>query len=237
MRQNKIPRSMFPYIYVLSLVVISSCVTMGDSRKEDDVSTQISNLQAISASNAQSIEELKAENEKLKGEIEKLHHILGQQVTAQQSTTVQPATAQAAQAGAAVVDMAVAAASLPENMDVDEKYKTARKFHEEKKYDEAEKYYASIVGSKSTWYDERARFFLGSLYYEKENYKQSVVTLQDLIDQYPKSKNISTAIYIQAECFYQMKQHKEAEVFFKDLVSRFPNSKEAAKAKQRLSKI
>jgi len=226
------------WIFFIFAVLFSSCITTGSVKKEEETATQISDLQALSASNTQSIDELKAENERVKGEIEKLNYLLKQHEAALNALNKHGSPAAAPVAAEAATAEAVVASTATDDelkdVDIDTKYKTARKLHEEKKYEEAEKYYLSMVGTRSVWYDERVRFFLGTMYYENANYKQSVLTLQDFIDKYPKSRNVSTAIYTQAESFIQMDQKKDAKVFLNDLISRFPKSKEAEKAKKRL---
>ena len=122
-------------------------------------------------------------------------------------------------------------------MSLDQRYKTAKKLEQEKKYDEAEKYYTSMVGIPSKWYDERARFFLGSMYYDMNKKQESIVTLQDFIDKYPNSKSVPKAILLQADSFVALSQKSNAEIFYKDLITRFPKTKEAEKAKSSLKKI
>ena len=93
------------------------------------------------------------------------------------------------------------------------------------------------MGSKSVWYDEKAMFFLGKMYADSGQYKKAIISFQEFIDKYPKSKNVANAIYAQAESFLALNQKKDAEVFFKDIVQRFPRTKEASLARKRLKAL
>ena len=243
-------------LFALGLILLTGCVahTTDDVKQEQETptaisSTAINDLQVATANNAQSIEDLKTDVAKLHGDIERLEHLIKQdQATAAAAVTV--ATA-AATAEASAAETTTAKASTPEapaaavtekhepakNIDIDEQYKLARKAHEQKNYEEAEKYYTGIIGSQSVWYDERARFFLGKMYADSGQHKKAIIAFQDFADKYPKSKNIANAVYAQAESFLAMGQKKDAEVFFKDVIQRFPKTKEAALAKKRLKTL
>lgn len=120
---------------------------------------------------------------------------------------------------------------------LDQKYKKARELHEQKKYNEAMPLYFEVQGSKSNWYRERAMFYIGVLNYDISKYKESIISMQEFIDAYPKSKNVPPAILVQAESFIALKQNSDAKVFLNDLILRFPTSKEAQKAKNKIKSL
>jgi len=241
------------------------CIASTDVKTEQETPTVINDLQVACANNAQNIEELKAENAKIRGEMEKLEHSikqyeaalnknnivaaekeqagnLSQEVTANASTTVGTPAATGAPAAAstaptAATTAAVVTAAAATTNDIDERYKLARKNHEQKNYEIAEKYYTSMIGTKSSWSDEKSRFFLGKMYVEWGQYKKAIIALQDFADKYPKSRNIANAVYAQAESFLALNQKKEAEVFLKDVIQRFPRTEEAKLARKRLQSI
>jgi len=220
------------------LLVNASCVTMGDAKKNnDELKTSMEELRLSAANNTQALEELKAENEKLKGEIEKLNFTIKQR---EESFDVRLLALEAkmnADAKVLAKNEEVAAPSQDIlSIDIDKRYKAARKFHEDSNFDEAERYYRSIIGCPSKWYEEKAMYYLGLMYYDKKEHERSVVTLQDFVDKYPSSKNLPSAIYVQGESLSAMNKAEEAKLFFEDLVNRFPNSKEARDAKKRLKK-
>lgn len=132
---------------------------------------------------------------------------------------------------------ATAASSDLKKKDLEDRYRKARKFHIAKNFTEAEKYYTSITGSKSKWYDERARFFLGTLMFDKGEYEKAVIKLQEFVDAYPNSQYVPVAMSIQAQCLLKIKKPKDAKVFLQDIISRFPKSKEAKEAKEKLKKL
>ena len=94
-----------------------------------------------------------------------------------------------------------------------------------------------MIGIPSKWYDEKARFLLGSMYYDMNKKQEAIVTLQDFIDKYPGSKSVPKAMLIQAESFVALNQKSNAEIFYKDLITKFPNTKEAEKARTSLKKL
>ncbi|MEI6093587.1 MAG: tetratricopeptide repeat protein [bacterium] len=294
--------SYFIFLLIPSLCLVS-CVTPGEIKQEDtspqiqaDQNTKetekVSNTDVSLADAIQSNEEVKVEQERIKGRIEKLEFDLnnklneinkrldqivetvknekqdqGLQATEETHSTQDAAqTTQDTQATQNIqtaqnvdqvttieksestekvepmVTKGVVSQTEIKKVDlskinIEERYKTAKKMEQNKKYEEAEKYYTSIIGTTSKWYDERARFFLGSMYYDMGKFKDSIVALQDLIEKYPNSKNIPSSMLTQAESFVSLKQKKDAEIFFKDLITRFPKTKEAEKAKARLKKI
>jgi TolA-binding protein len=120
---------------------------------------------------------------------------------------------------------------------LDQKYKKARTLHEQKKYNEAMSLYLEVEGSRSNWYRERAMFYIGVLNYDTNKYKESIISMQEFIDAYPKSKNVPPAILVQAESFIALKQTSDAKVFLNDLILRFPSSKEAQKAKNKIKTL
>jgi TolA-binding protein len=276
------------FLFIPSCLFFCSCVTPGSITKDQESPDRISNIEVMLANTAQTAEELKLEQEKIKGQIEKVEHVLNTRInelnkrldqlegiepagttattvpattTVPTTTTVPVATVptvndtEAERSGVdapdvtgapvvavpANVDVAVAAPVTPEpdikKMNIEKRYQMGRKSHEEKKHQDAEKYYLSVVGAPSKWFDEKARFFLGSLYYEMGKYNEAIVTLQDLVDKYPNSKNVSNAMLIQGESFSALKQDKNAAIFYQDLITRFPKSKEAEKARSKLKKL
>ncbi len=224
MTRNKLPILILP-------LLLTGCVAHTSSigiKQEQDVSTTISELQVAVANNAQSIEDLKLENAKMRGDIEKLEYQIKQNEAAMAKNKI----AEEEQVEDNKLDQEVIG-----NIDIDEQYKLARKHHDQNDYAEAEKYYKAIVGSKSVWYDEKAMFFLGKMYADSGQYKKAIISFQEFIDKYPKSKNVANAIYAQAESFLALNQKKDAEVFFKDIVQRFPRTKEASLARKRLKAL
>ena len=227
------------------LPLLSGCVFNSTQvKQEQETPTAISDAQITCANNAQSIEELKAENAKIRGELEKLTYLVEQRAATTNNANVAESQKmqdvkleQEAPTSPAPATAPVAAPTPTITSDIDELYKLARKNHEQKKYAEAEKYYNAMIGGKSAWFDEKARFFLGKMYTDQGEYKKAIITFQDFADKYPKSKNIANAVYAQADCFIALDQKQEAKVFFNDVIQRFPRTKEATQAKQRLKSL
>lgn len=235
-RGNCLGKSPFLVCFFLLLPMLSACVTMGDTKQEENLKTAVEDLRLSSANTLQAIEDIKTENEKLKGEIEKLNFLIKQ---SEEASSVRFLAIESKLSSASAPVAKAETVKEPEDVlsaDVDKRYKSAREFHEAKNFEEAEKYYNSIIGSPSKWYEERALYYTGVLNYDKKDYEKAVLSLQEFVDKYPKSKNIPSALYFQGESLSMLGKSEEAKLFFDDLISRFPKSKEAKDAKKRLSK-
>ncbi len=223
-------------------MLFAGCVTMGNIKQEENTTTvAIDELRLSSANNTQAIEELKAENEKLKGEIEKINFLTKQKdeavdlrLLAIEAKFNTPSKETSQQVVPAVVTGD--ATSANGEVDVGKRYKMARKYHEEKKFDDAETYYKSVIGTPSKWYEERAIYYLGVMDYDKKDYEKAIIALQEFVDNYPKSKILPSAIYFQGEALTALGKNDEAKLFFQELITKFPGSKEARDIKKRLKK-
>lgn len=235
---NCFGNSPFFITVLLTSLMVSSCVTMSGTKQEEEYKTSIDELRLSSANNTQAIEELKAENERLKGEIEKVTFLIKQSGEASDVRLLAIESKLGAKnVVAAPISTTTETGSTDlSSMDVDSRYKLAKKYHEKEQFDEAEKYYRSIVGSPSKWYEERALYYIGVMNYDKKDYEKAVIALQEFADAYPNSKNVSSALLFQGDSLVALGKNDEAKLFFEDLVSRFPRSKEAKDAKKRLKK-
>jgi len=122
-------------------------------------------------------------------------------------------------------------------IDIDTRYKKALELYNQKQYLNALEYFKTIVGSKSKWYDERARFYYGNSLYNLNKFEEAVVEMHDLFSKYPKSTFISKALIVQADSFLKLNMTNEAKSTFQEIVNKFPNSTEANIAKQKLGKL
>ncbi len=239
-RGNSLGSSPIFILCLLTCLILCSpsCVTMGETRStSDEIRTSIDELRLSSTNNTQSIEELRAENDKLKGEIEKLNFTIKQlEISFDEKLKTQAHKEVAKPNLEKETKTEIEADTDIASIDIDKRYKTARKFHDEKNYVEAERYYASMQNSPSKWYEERAMYYMGIMYYDNKEYGKSVVALQEFIDKYPGSKNVPSAIYTQGESLLALDRADEAKLFFEDLITKFPRSNEAKEAKKRLKK-
>lgn len=122
-------------------------------------------------------------------------------------------------------------------LEVDERYKKALSFYDNKKFEESLAYFKSLIGSKSKWYDEQGRYYNGQILSELGKHDESIVELQDFITKYPKSKLVSKALLRQGDSFLKLNMPKEAKVSYKDILQKYPNSKDAVLAKEKLKTI
>jgi len=123
------------------------------------------------------------------------------------------------------------------SLDIDTRYKKGLELYNAKKHEEALVYFKSIVGSKSKWYDERARFYSGNALYNLARFEEAIVEMHDFSNKYSKSIFISKALMVQADSFLKLNMKNEAKSTFQEIINKFPNSSEANLAKQKVAKL
>ena len=74
-------------------------------------------------------------------------------------------------------------------------------------------------------------------YYEKGNYKLSILAYQELIDKFPRDSRVPRAYLKQGYALKKMGKSKEAAYFFSGLLNKFPESSEAQLANNELAEI
>jgi TolA-binding protein len=266
------------YLIIFLIFILSACKTPGDVRTETTTSERLTALELAVADAANAAEEIKMEHEYIKGQLERIEHLLIEKDSVtnlridefmaknkisedtpgdtldekpedankneeladpknklQNKNEIEEKTENQTEDKLENKDKVVSKTNPVQTLD--QNYKKARAFHNQKKYEEAIPLYLEIMKSKSNWYKERAMFYIGVLNYDTGKYKESVISMQEFIDKYPKSKNVPAAILVQAESFIALKQKSDAKVFLEDLLLRFPGSKEALKAKTKIKNL
>lgn len=74
-------------------------------------------------------------------------------------------------------------------------------------------------------------------YYEKGNYKLSILAYQEFIDKFPSDSRVPRAYLKQGYALMKMGKRKEAAYFFSGVLSKFPESSEAQLASNELKEI
>lgn len=77
-------------------------------------------------------------------------------------------------------------------------------------------------------------FEVGQEFFEKKDWKQSILNFQRYRDDHPKGKNFAEATYKIGVAFQELGMKDEAKTFYDELVNKFPKSEEARRAKVRL---
>jgi TolA-binding protein len=249
------------------MLLFASCRTSADIQREKDMGElrqELSRVQSNNADTGQNLDSVKEDIQKLKGDLEKLQHGSNadrenylkkisdleakldakfDKITKDLADNIESMKKDFQDAVKKIDDVAMTGKkeskkeAVQDKMNLDARYKKARKLHKSKNYTEAESLYATVAGSKSKWYDERAKFYLGSILFDQDKYKEAVIKIQEFLDAYPDSGFAPAGLFIQAQCFIKLKKTKDAKVFFQDLISKFPKSKEAGQAKEKLKKL
>lgn len=226
-------------ISIFLLIISFSCATKGMRKNISDVRTEYAEIK-------EEVKSLQEENDHLKGLIEKIEVVSNEKIILLEEKVkeleikIEDQIKEKEKEKEKIEIKKVEEKKEVENIkkqSVDEIYKKARSFHESKDYEKAEILYISLKGTPSKWYEERAYYFLGSLYYESGGYEKAIYILDEFIQKYPKSLNVPGAIYIQGDSLFKLGKKKESYEFFKELVLYYPNSKEAKEAKKRLQNV
>jgi TolA-binding protein len=122
-------------------------------------------------------------------------------------------------------------------LDIDTRYKKGLSLYNNKKYDEAINYFNTIVGSKSRWYDERARFYSGNINFHLSKFEEAIVIMHDFSTKYPKSIFLSKAFLVQAESFLKLNMKDEAKSTYNEIILKFPDTNEAKIAKRKINNL
>lgn len=75
---------------------------------------------------------------------------------------------------------------------------------------------------------------MGRDFFEKKDWKQSILNFQKYRDDHPKGKNFAEATYKIGVAFQELGMTDEAKTFYDEVVSKFPKTDEARRAKTRL---
>ena len=77
-------------------------------------------------------------------------------------------------------------------------------------------------------------FAAGQSFFEKKDWKQSILSFQKYRDENPKGSKFPDATYKIGVSFQELGMKDEAKTFYDEVVSKFPKSEEARRAKIRL---
>lgn len=80
-------------------------------------------------------------------------------------------------------------------------------------------------------------FDVGQEFFEKKDWKQSILNFQKYRDDHPKGKNFAEATYKIGVAFQELGMKDEAKTFFDEILSKFPKTEEARRAKSRLKAL
>lgn len=126
----------------------------------------------------------------------------------------------------------------PEINDPAKMYEAAYATFKDKKYKEArEKFEAFIKKFPKDNLADNAQFWIAETYYAEEDYAGAIVEYDALLENYPNSGKIPTALLKQGNAFIEFGDKKAARGIFEYLMTKYPKSKEAGIAKKKLEDI
>ncbi|MGZ3793422.1 MAG: tetratricopeptide repeat protein [Bdellovibrio sp.] len=96
---------------------------------------------------------------------------------------------------------------------------------------------AAAVAEKTAKQVKKDVFDLGQEFFDKKDWKQSILNFQKYRDDHPKGKNFAEATYKIGVAFQELGLKEEAKTFFDEILNKFPKSEEARRAKTRLKSL
>jgi TolA-binding protein len=112
---------------------------------------------------------------------------------------------------------------LPDNPDG--LFAAAQQKLDSRQYNEARRIFDAFLNRYPT--DARAahaQLQTGESYYQEAKYANALIALRKVIDNFPKSEEVETALFRSGQAFFQIKKCSEARTFFLELLRLYPKS-------------
>lgn len=86
-------------------------------------------------------------------------------------------------------------------------------------------------------YAGNAQYWLGEIYYAKEDWEKAILEFDKVVKKYPSSEKIPASLLKQAFAFEKIGSRKEAKLLLGNVIEKYPKSPEAGLAKKRLNAL
>ena len=214
------------------------------------------------ARNSVSVDELRAELQKLRGMIEETQYLVRQKQTVLESSEgerltklddVEKITRQTrnrvsrieqylnlveAAKNPAAETPPVSAPQVKATTSETDLYKLAKQTFDKGAYGAARKEFEGFLKKypKSNNADN-AQFWIGETYYREKWYEKAILEYQKVIDDYPKGNKVQASLLKQGLSFLNLGDKTNSRLILNELVSKYPKSSEATIAKRKLTDI
>jgi len=84
---------------------------------------------------------------------------------------------------------------------------------------------------------DNAQYWIAECYFAMRDYQKAIKEFQVLVEKYPRSDKIKSAILKQGLSFAELQMPDEAKIFLEKTVKDYPGTDEAARAKEKLDKL
>lgn len=218
--------------------------------KDTELKHQAANLRV-------EIEELRQEQNSLRGRLEEIRHFLENQLSEVKAILIQ--TEKIARENSIDID------SLEQQIDPEkhslkiskkdkdiakveiskedkrpdvEKYIEGKQAFDDNNLDLALEYFQELLKNfQDSAYADNAQFWIGEIYYERKWYEKAILEYQKAIEKYPKGNKIQASLFKQGLAFINIGDTANARLILDELIRKYPDSTEAASAKNKLDTL
>lgn len=241
-------------IVVLSLPLLSGCVTLAEFRKLEREVVDMKrgrstaggdSARARLAELAARMDALETETESLGGRVEVAEHRAGEALSEARSARQEAASQGVGAAGSAAAGMPLAAQAQQdglagENIALSEElaaYKAARaKWSSGDWVACVDRLGEFLQTYPSSAYADDAAYWRADCYFQQGEYKKAILRFDDVVARYPAGNKAPDAIYREGEALLRLGPgyNTAARKAFERVLSEYPDSDRAAEAKQQL---
>ncbi|MBW1697235.1 MAG: tol-pal system protein YbgF [Deltaproteobacteria bacterium] len=127
---------------------------------------------------------------------------------------------------------------IKETASESELYKAAKQAYDKGDYETArEKFEAYLEKYPKSSKADNAQFWIGEIYYREKWYEKAILEYQKVIDNYPKGNKVPASLLKQGLSFLNLGDKANSRLILKELISKYPKSSEATIAKRKLKEI
>ncbi len=107
-----------------------------------------------------------------------------------------------------------------------------------RQYNEARRIFEAFVNRYPTdARAARAQLNIGEAYFQEAKYANSLIALRKVIDNFPKSEEVETALFKSGQAFFLIKKCNEARMFFQELLRLYPKTRLKGEANEQIKEI
>jgi len=125
---------------------------------------------------------------------------------------------------------------LPDNPDG--LFAEAQRKLEGREYNEARRRFEAFVNRYPTdARAARAQLSIGEAYFQEQKFANSLIALRKVIDNFPKSEEVETALFKSGQAFFLIKKCTEARTFFQELLRLYPRTRLKGEVNEQIKEI
>jgi tol-pal system protein YbgF len=107
-------------------------------------------------------------------------------------------------------------------------YRQAKLDYDRGKFEVAQVGFEDVLNNfPGSPFEERARYYLGTIFFNNKDYQKAREQFAVLTTQYGKGDFVKQAMYYEGRCYYQLRQPSKAVLTLRELIEAYPDTQEA----------